>query len=282
MPSRGASKKLWNDRHGERMIDGTTTSAVTRPGAEGIVLQGGNSRGVLLLHGFGDTPQTLRLLAHELSASGYDVVVPLLPGHGSSVESFMHSRRGDWLACARGELSRLRATHDSVSLGGLSMGGAIAAILAAETSDIPALALMAPYVDMPLGVKVAAASHWIWGWLAGARRGRNSGSILDPDERARNLGYGVYSGRLLYELWCLSVQARRALGRISAPTLLVQSRDDPRIAVSVAEAAFRAIGASDKKLVWVEGAGHIITVDYGRAGVFEQVKEWLRSHPPRR
>ena len=251
------------------------------PGAEDINLQEGKSNGILLLHGFGDTPQTLRLLAEELHASGYDVVAPLLPGHGRNVESFMRSRRTDWLACARVEFARMRASHESVALAGLSMGGALAAILASETADTPSLVLMAPYLDMTPRVKIAAATQWIWSSAAGTRRSTSPGSILDPKERAKSLGYGgVYSGRLLYELWRLGAQARRALGAIKSPTLVIQSRTDPRVASTVAESAFAAISAEEKKLVWVEGAGHVITVDYGRAKVFEEVKAWIGQHTP--
>ena len=45
----------------------------------------------------------------------------------------------------------------------------------------------------------------------------------------------------------------------TSPTLLVQSRTDPRVASAVAESALAAIGAEEKKLVWIEGAGHIIS-----------------------
>jgi esterase/lipase len=38
------------------------------------------------------------------------------------------------------------------------------------------------------------------------------------------------------------------------------------------------IGAADKKLVWTTGAGHIITVDYGRERVFNEVERWLTDH----
>lgn len=250
------------------------------PGAESIDLQEGNSHGVLLLHGFGDTPQTLRLLARDLHASGYDVVAPLLPGHGRNVQAFMRSRREEWLACARVELTRMRAMHDSVAVGGLSMGGALAAILASEVRDIPSLVLMAPYLDMPPRLRALSASYWLWGRMAGALRSRSPGSILDPTERARNLGYGVFSGRLLYELWRLASRARYLLSDIVAPTLLIQSRTDPRLTSGVAEDAFATIGAKEKKLVWVEGAGHIITVDYGRAKVFDEVKSWVIAHTP--
>lgn len=257
------------------MISGLQADIVH--GAETINLQEGNSRGILLLHGFGDTPQTLRLLALELHSAGYDVRVPLLPGHGRSVAAFVASRRQDWLNCARAEMVTMKRSHSSVALVGLSMGGAIAAILAAENTDAAALVLLAPYLDMPVTHKIASVTFWFW--AADKPRMSNSpGSIRDPDERSKNLGYGAYTPRLLYELWRLASTARKALAQIKSPTLVVQSRTDPRIKPEVAEMALRALGKIEKKLIWIEGAGHIITVDYGREQVFQAVREWLNAH----
>jgi esterase/lipase len=40
----------------------------------------------------------------------------------------------------------------------------------------------------------------------------------------------------------------------------------------------RKLGAREKKLVWTEGAGHVITVDYGRERVYSEVRAWLDAH----
>jgi len=252
---------------------------IVREGAETINLQEGNSRGVLLLHGFGDTPQTLRQLAVVLHAAGFDVRAPLLPGHGTTVADFLESRRRDWLSCARTELAEMRRNCDRVALVGLSMGGALAAILAAENPDTPALVLLAPYVDMPAIPRLAASTFWIYGGNR-VMKSNSPNSIRDPAERAKNIGYGAYSGRLLFELWRLSGLARASLSRIVSPTLIMQSRTDPRIANEVAERAYAALGTTEKKLVWIEDTGHIITVDYGHEKVFDEVREWLTAHVP--
>src|SRR3954465_8958427 len=85
-------------------------------GAETIDLQEGGSHGVLLLHGFGDTPQTLSLLARRLARSGYGVFAPLLPGHGRSMEAFHRSRAADWIDAAKQGLEHVRNRYDTVSV----------------------------------------------------------------------------------------------------------------------------------------------------------------------
>jgi len=265
-------------------MDDRQQSADTAPvirGAQTIDLQEEGSPGVLLLHGFGDTPQTLALLARRLHKSGYSLYAPLLPGHGRNIDAFGRSRATDWIAAARSALAQMRGRHDSVSVVGLSMGGALAVLLAAELDDIPALVLIAPYLGMPRVQRLAASTYWAWGRLAGEVNARNPRSIRDPIEREKNLAYGAITGRALFELLKVVRLARKSLPGVKAPTLIIQSREDPRCAPDIAELALRALGAHEKQLVWTEGAGHIITVDYGRERVFSEVEKWLRAHTDR-
>jgi carboxylesterase len=256
---------------------GVETAPVIR-GAQTIDLQEEGSPGVLLLHGFGDTPQTLALLARKLHKSGYSAYAPLLPGHGRNMEAFEKSRATDWIGAAKNALEQMRSRHDSVSVVGLSMGGALAVLLAAEFHDIPALILIAPYLGMPRVLRLAASTYWLWGRLAGEVNARDPRSIHDPIEREKNLAYGAITGRELFELWKVVGLARKSLAKVETPTLIIQSREDPRCPPEVAAFALRALGAREKKLVWTEGAGHIITVDYGRELVFSGVEKWLITH----
>jgi carboxylesterase len=253
-------------------------AAAVVPGAETIDLQEAGSPGVLLLHGFGDTPQTLAILARRLRKSGYSVLAPLLPGHGRNMASFRRSRARDWITAAKVAYADMCTGHDSVSVVGLSMGGALAALLAAERRDITALILIAPYLGMPRLLRVAAVTHWLWGRLAGEVNARSPRSIRDPIEREKNLAYGAVTGRELHELSKVVKRARKALTEIRSPTLIIQSREDPRISPDVAEFALKTLGSAEKDLVWTEGAGHIITVDYGRERVFSEVERWIGTH----
>jgi len=245
------------------------------PGAESIRLQGERSGAVLLLHGFGDTPQSLARLARYLHRHGWTVSVPLLPGHGRSLAEFGDSGSEDWLAAARDELQTLRNRHHPVFLLGQSMGGALATILASESQDVPGLVLLAPYLGMPASLRWLARSHDVWGILSPWVISRDERSILDPAAREASLGYGALASHLLEELLELSERARRAASEVDAPVLAMYSRADNRISSEEAERGFAALGSREKWLVWLEGTGHVLSVDVGHERVFRLVSRWL-------
>lgn len=271
-----SGKRWWKPELAEVPPD--AAPGVVRPGCEDIRLDAPGDRAVLMLHGFGDTPQTLSYLAPVLHQAGFTVHAPVLPGHGRSLEDFKRSSAEDWLDASRSALRALSGDYPSVGVCGLSMGGALAVLLAAEQRDIRALTLIAPYVAMPPSLTIAAMLYRLWTPFAGVVEARGETSIHDKAEQAKNLGYGETTGTLLNQLWQLGRRARRAAPAVRAPTLVIQSREDNRIHPRIAERLVSRLGASEKKLVFTHGAGHIITVDYGREAVFAEVRDWFAAH----
>lgn len=246
-------------------------------GAEPFELEAAGGRAVLLVHGGGDTPQTLRYLAEVLHAHGYAVRAPLLPGHGRVLQEFSRVTADAWLEAVRAEYRALRARYAWVGVIGLSMGGALAVQLAAEVgAALPALGLVAPYLSIPPHVRRAAKYSHIWGVLVPYVRSADSGrSIHDPVEEARSRAYGIFTPAALRALTVTADRATALLPRVITPTLVIQSREDNRIPPAACEAAYNALGAREKRLVWVEAAGHIITVDRGREKVFAELVAWF-------
>lgn len=218
-------------------------------------------------------------LARYLHERAFDVRVPLLPGHGRNISAMDASSHIEWLDSARAELFAMRARHRWTAVGGLSMGGSIAAILAAELRDLPSLVLIAPYLRMPKRLRWLSATSGLWSDVVGPIHSRTTRSILDPVEREANLAYGSVTGKSIHELALLVNKARRALPEITAPTLLIQSETDNRISAQSARQAFAELRTESKKLVLTHAGGHVITVDYGRERVFEEVRAWLGTGP---
>ena len=237
---------------------------------------------MLLLHGFGDTPQTLHYVADALQAAGYTVRAPLLPGHGRTLGEFGATRAKEWIAAARDAYAELSATFGPSPVVGLSMGGALGIVLAAETPTMPALALVAPYISVPRRARFVARFHHLWEFVTPYFRSGGERSILDPTERAQALGYGVLTPRLLFELSRVVRRVQVSLPRVRVPTLVIHGRNDERIPPDAAAREYARLGAPEKELVWMDQGGHVLTVDYGRARVIELILDWLARHPARR
>lgn len=244
-------------------------------GAEPIQLEGDGRGAVLLLHGFGDTPQSVAGMASHLNGEGWTVSVPLLPGHGRSLEAFSVSTKEEWLDEARRSLKALRTEHYPVFLIGQSMGGALATILASEFEDLPGLVLLAPYLGMPRALRWLARSHPVLGVLSPWVPSASEHSIRDPAAREASLGYGTVAPRLLAELLDVSELAREAARGVKCPVLAIYSRHDNRVPVAEAERGFAALGSSEKWLVWEDEAGHVLSVDFGHERIFSRVTWWL-------
>jgi carboxylesterase len=274
---------VWRDRRRRALFD---ESMRRRPlGANGIVVGGESialervgAPAVLIVHGAGDTPQTVRYLAEALFARGFHVEAPLLPGHGRHVRDFQRVSADGWLAAVRTAHADAARVHPWVGVIGVSMGGALAVQLAAECPELPALGLVAPYLAMPKKIERAARLSWLWGIALPIVRSADGLSILDPVERERNLAYGVFTPGALRALHTTVRRAAAALPRVKAPTLFIQSRGDNRITVDAAEHAFARLGAKERRLEWIEGAAHVITVDYGKEKVIAMLVSWMDEH----
>lgn len=212
-----------------------------------------------------------------MAARGWYVRAPLLPGHGRTLEEFARSSADDWLAAARREYAALKAQHEHTVVLGLSMGGALATILAGESPDLPALVLIAPYLAMPPVLRMFGAAAPLIGVAMRYTAGGGARSISDPAEAARSLAYGATTPRLVGELRRVVDMAWSAAPKVRAPTLYIQSHRDNRIAPVAAQAAFDRLGSTTKQLVWVDNGTHIITVDFGHDIVIANVADWLAS-----
>lgn len=245
-------------------------------GAEPVFMHGSASHAVLLVHGFGDTPQSVRPLADALNAAGWTVYSMLLPGHGRPLAQYARTRARDWTRAVEAVYADLRLQYATVVVCGISMGAALSTILAARVPELPALVLLAPYFSMSpeMRWKTVAARLSAFPVPYHVSRGGEL-SIHDPAARARTLGIGVVTARLLSELRWVAHRAERALPRVRARTLYLQSREDNRVDAVAALRHFARLGSPVKAQRWLSGCGHIITVDYCKDEVARQVVEWF-------
>jgi carboxylesterase len=249
-------------------------------GAEPIRLKGTRGSALLLLHGYNDSPQSMALVAAAMHARGWTVHVPLLPGHGRRLQDWAAARASAWESTARAELAELQAEYADVAVGGLSMGGALAFILAAEQPGVRAVVGFAPYLRASIPLELLHFIAPVASLGAKYLGGGGSRSVHDPAAAEAMIAYRVSTPRVVVELEKVVLLARKSLAQVRQPVLVVQSREDNRIPAASAAEAFGLIGSSDKTLHWTTGNGHVVTVDYGHEAIEQLVGDWLAARVP--
>lgn len=92
----------------------------------------GDRRGALVIHGFTGSPHSVRNVAAALAEDGMSVELPLLPGHGTTVEAMLDTSWDDWSAKVEATYKDLASRTDHMVVVGLSMGGTLAAWVASR------------------------------------------------------------------------------------------------------------------------------------------------------
>src|SRR5207245_4725127 len=102
-----------------------------------------------VVHGFTGSPQSLRGLAEAFAAAGFAVELPLLPGHGTTVQDMATTGWEDWSSAAEAAYQQLAQRCVRVVVAGLSMGGALAVWLAIRHPEVAGIAVVNPAIDPP-------------------------------------------------------------------------------------------------------------------------------------
>jgi carboxylesterase len=237
------------------------------PGCEPWSASGG-PHGALVIHGFTGNPQSLRGLAEALHGAGYTVELPLLPGHGTSVDDLIDTGWADWSAAVEAAYEGLAARVDKVVVAGLSMGGGLALWLAARHPEIVGVVCVNPAVEID-----AEMVDGIRQMVAGGvdRIPAIGGDVADPGGREK--AYDATPLRPLLSLADAAADTVDDLAKITCPVLLMTSRQDhvvdPHNSDVVAE---RVSGPVER--ITLERSYHVATLDYDKDLIFERAVEF--------
>ena len=230
----------------------------------------GGRHGVLVLHGFTGNPQSMRGLAEAFAAAGFAVDLPLLPGHGTSVDDMIGTDWGDWSAAAEAAFEALAARCDKVVVSGLSMGGSLAAWLASRHPEVAGLVCVNPALSVPEPM-VTALREALEGGVD--RIPAIGGDVADPDGREK-----AYDATPLAPMLSLAAAAdefRDDLAKIACPVLIMTSTQDH--VVEPANSDLLAGGVSGPvERVTLERSYHVATLDYDKDLINERAVEFAR------
>jgi carboxylesterase len=231
------------------------------PGAEPFSAPGG-PHGALVLHGFTGTPQSMRGLANAFAGGGYAVELPLLPGHGTSVDDLATTAFADWSGAVERAYADLAARCDRVVVSGLSMGAMLAAWLAARHPEIAGLvvingAFAVPEPNVREGVEQLVAQ--------GVARIPGPGNDVAEPGRIE-LAYSEVPPPQYVSLFNALEALQNELQEIRCPSLVITSAND-HVVPPVSSDHYAQVVSGPVERMYLTRSFHVATLDYERADV---------------
>ncbi len=239
-------------------------------GAEPFTAEG-DRLGLLVLHGFGGSPDSVRSWAQHLAQAGHSVAAPRLPGHGTRWQDLNVTRWQDWYQEAERNLAWLQTRCRDVVIMGLANGATLGLRLAEQHGEqIRGLVLVNPVVQserverrvIPFVQKVLPAMP-----------------ALNNDIKKRGASHASYNriplraAHSMTQLWSL---VKSDIHKVNQPLLLLRSADDHLVEPSNAAWLLANVASTDAVEILLEDSYHVATVDNDAPLVFEQSLEFAR------
>ncbi|HLR81160.1 MAG TPA: alpha/beta fold hydrolase [Bacillota bacterium] len=226
--------------------------------------------GCLMIHGFTGGPYELEPLASYLEQhTNWQIELPTLPGHGQklSLENISHEQ---WIEAIEKKFQQLQKKCDHVYVIGFSMGGMIAAYIAAKypVEKLVLLATSGKYLSFKqIGMD-----------LANVIKDGVSGKLKD------NQMYAHYKKKLgevpiqaNFEFLKLVRFTRKHLKKIESPVLIAQGQQDGMVPYKTAYYLDEEIPSKQKEVVLLERSKHLICLGSDKDILNRMVYNFLKD-----
>lgn len=252
------------------------------PGAQPRFFRGGKV-GCLVIHGFMAAPPEVAWLGDHLASAGHTVYVPRLTGHGIDPRHMRRMKWQDWYAHVLDGYHILRQQCEQVVLIGHSMGGLLAALVAAA-HPVDALVIAASPIDLQL--RLLPYLRLLDLVMPYTYHSSELSLNLEIEAEQRRRGekvfsrvhYPRWSTRAIHEFYQLMKMTRNNLPKIQAPLLLLYAEQDETAPVRDALAIASRVQSAVIEHYTLSQGSHIIFQDVGRDEAFVAVADFVQRH----
>lgn len=199
-----------------------------------------SSHVIVLIHGLSDSPYFMKDVALRFFQRGYDVIAPMLDGHGTKPADLLRVTSKQWISTSEHWFNVAQKGWRNVSLGGFSTGGILSLRLAAVHPKkiqnvvlfVPAIKIAnknayqaCPYTQVSKGAEHLPGPTKVV-LEAPLKMFKADREWINPERPTTEVKYGPMTTASVCALYKLTRKSREYLSKIKAPIVAVVSADD--------------------------------------------------------
>lgn len=233
--------------------------------------------GVLILHGFTGSLDTVRPVVPVAERLGLPYRMPVLRGHGTTYHDLVGVTQHDWVADAEAALLDLLNEVDHVICVGLSMGGLVSLNLAAKHPQaIDSLVLITPALRFsdPLTSLTPVLKLIFPFW-------NSPNSFNDMTLAKASTNYPKFATKTFSKLLDFAGETERLLKQIKTPTLVLYSKKDQIVHPITVKLIEDKLGSPEKQVLYFETSGHEMLMDCESEKVVEAIAGYITERVAR-
>ena len=240
----------------------------------------GSDTGVLLIHGMMAAPEEVREWAQFLHNKGLSVYAPRLSGHGTSSQDLSGRNYNDWLDSVDRGHTILKKYCKKILVAGFSTGAGLAlqSVIMKPHDFEAVIAVSAPLRFKSFSSRFAetinAYNHFCH--YSGVRH--LAKEFMKNDADNPHINYLLCPVSAFVQVKKLMKKVRKSLSEIDIPALVIQGKDDPKVAPQSGPAIFRLLGTRKKHFAWVDYNMHGIVRGEIARKVFKEVEIFLTTY----
>lgn len=232
-------------------------------------LSGSKEIGVLVIHGFTGSTQSMRPVAYALHEQGYTVSMPCLKGHGTTPEDMETTGYKDWVASVTDAYNELKDKVREVFVFGLSMGGALTLYTAINFEVKGAITVNAA-IDLPEFAKTfndTKTTRFINGI---------GSDIKKPG--IKEWAYDRTPKKCIGEVLELLDIVKTDLSKVTCPILIFSSLEDHIVPPYNQRYIYDRVGSQNKELIELRESYHVATLDNDFDLIMNKTLEFIEKN----
>lgn len=235
--------------------------------------------GVLLIHGLMAAPEEVREWADFLHKKGLTVYAPRLSGHGTSSADLSDRTYKDWIDSVDRGQKILKTCCKKIVVAGFSTGAGLAlqSVILKPDSFEAVIAVSAPFKFKSFSSNFAEILNGFNYLCHSIGMVKHAKKFVTNHADNPHINYLRCPVSAFVQVKSLMRKVRRSLKNIQIPALVIQAKNDPKVAPESGPAIFKLLGSDKKHFSWIDHNLHgIVRGDIG-IEVFKEVESFIEA-----